>query len=169
MSTTTKVLTVLAAAVFLVPGVWSFLWPRSFHETVALFDPFNLHLFHDLGAFQLGIGAAVLAALVWHDALTVALAGASAGAALHAVSHVLDRDLGGRASDPWLLSLLAAALIAALVLRLRTHELPRERSPGERSVGERAVGDRTVGEEAQRRGAERREADPRSDPRGDAR
>jgi hypothetical protein len=119
MRTATRVGVLLAAAAFVVPGAWSYLAPRSFHETVALFDPFNLHLFHDLGAFQLGIGAALLAALVWRDALTVALVGAAVGAGLHAVSHVVDRDLGGRVSDPWLLGLLAVALVVALALRLR--------------------------------------------------
>ena len=119
MSRSLRALVVLGAVAFLVPGVWSFGWPRSFHETVAQFDPFNLHLFHDLGAFQIGIGVALLAALVWRDAVAVALAGATAGAAVHAVSHVIDRDLGGRASDPYLLSLLALLLAAGLVLRLR--------------------------------------------------
>ncbi|MCK6211456.1 hypothetical protein KZX45_12965 [Georgenia sp. EYE_87] len=119
MTRSVRALVVLGAVAFLVPGVWSFGWPRSFHETVAQFDPFNLHLFHDLGAFQIGIGVALLAALAWRDAVAVALAGATAGAVVHAASHVIDRDLGGRASDPYLLSLLALALAAGLVLRLR--------------------------------------------------
>ena len=111
---------ILGALVFLIPGAWSFLWPESFHRTIATFDPFNLHLFHDLGAFQLGIGVALLGALFWRDALTVALLGGFAGAAVHFVSHVMDRDLGGRASDPVTLGILAAILLAAFVLRLRT-------------------------------------------------
>lgn len=115
---TTAVVTVGAAA-FLVPDVWAFAWPRSFHEHVAMFDPFNLHLFHDVGAFQIGVGVALLAALVWHDALSVALLGATAGALAHAVSHIVDRDLGGRGSDPWVLSLLAVLLASALVLHRR--------------------------------------------------
>ncbi|WP_122263764.1 hypothetical protein [Ornithinimicrobium cerasi] len=83
-----------------------------------MFDPFNLHLLHDVGAFQIGIGAALVAALVWHDdALSVALLGATTGALVHAISHVIDRSLGGRPSDPWTLSVLAILLGAALVLR----------------------------------------------------
>lgn len=121
MSKSMRAVVLLGAVAFLVPGVWSFGWPRSFHETVAMFDPFNLHLFHDLGAFQIGIGVALLAALVWRDAVAVALAGATTGAMIHAVSHVMDRHLGGRASDPYLLSLLALVLLVALVLRLRRH------------------------------------------------
>ncbi|QDB79552.1 hypothetical protein FE251_09315 [Georgenia wutianyii] len=110
---------VVGAAAFLVPGVWAFLRPRSFHEHVAMFDPFNLHLLHDVGAFQIGVGVALLGVLVWHDALSVALLGATTAAGAHAVSHVLDRELGGRGSDPWVLSLLAVLLGAALVLRRR--------------------------------------------------
>jgi hypothetical protein len=110
---------VLGALAFLVPGVWSFFWPESFHEHIATFDPFNLHLFHDLGAFQLGIGAALLAALFWRDALVVALVGGATGAVVHFVSHLLDRDLGGRSSDPITLGVLAAILVVALGLRLR--------------------------------------------------
>ena len=110
---------VLGALVFLVPGAWSFFWPESFHDHVATFDPFNLHLFHDLGAFQLGIGAALLAALFWRDALVVALVGGTTGAVVHFASHLMDRDLGGRSSDPLTLGILAAILVTALVLRLR--------------------------------------------------
>ncbi len=111
---------ILGALAFLIPGVWSFFWPESFHRTIATFDPFNLHLFHDLGAFQLGIGVALLGALIWRDALTVALLGGTTGAAVHFASHLMDRDLGGRSSDPLTLGVLAAILLAALALRLRS-------------------------------------------------
>jgi hypothetical protein len=37
--------------------------------------PCNQHLIHDAGAFQIGIGAALLLALVCPDALLVALTG----------------------------------------------------------------------------------------------
>lgn len=110
---------VVGALTFVVPGLWSFFWPESFHRHIATFDPFNLHLFHDLGAFQLGIGAALLGALWSSDALVVALLGGSTGAVVHFVSHLMDRDLGGRSSDPLTLGILAAILLAALGLRLR--------------------------------------------------
>jgi hypothetical protein len=112
---------VLAALTFLVPGAWSFFWPESFHEQIAMFDPFNLHLFHDLGAFQLGIGVALLGALFWRDGLVIALLGAATGAVVHFASHLMDRDLGGRSSDPLTLGILAGILLVALVLRLRSN------------------------------------------------
>lgn len=116
----------LAGAVNLVLGGWAFLAPESFFRNIAVFEPFNLHLTHDAGAFQLATGAAVLALLYSRDAVFVVLFGATAGAVVHWVSHVLDRDLGGRASDPWLLGLLALLMLGALLIRIRTlRDAPR--------------------------------------------
>lgn len=119
-STTVTAITLIGAAFFLVTGVWAFGWPRGFYDVVATYPPYNLHLFHDIGAFQLGIGAGLLSGLLWSDGLFVALAGGSVGASVHFVSHVLDRDLGGRASDPYLLGALAAILVIGTWLRHRT-------------------------------------------------
>lgn len=69
------VVVLVGVAPFLVGGVWAFLWPHSFYESVATFPPFNLHLFHDVGAFQLGIAAAMIGGLIWRDALAVGLFG----------------------------------------------------------------------------------------------
>jgi hypothetical protein len=138
-----KVVALVGAAGFLVPGVWAYFWPRSFYENVALFDPFNLHLFHDVGAFQIGIGTALLAALWWRDALFVALVGGTIGAIAHAVSHVIDQDLGGRPSDPWTLGALAVVLAVALVLRLpaRTPVAhPEDRARQERPTADEQPG-----------------------------
>ncbi len=122
----------LGALVFLLPGVWAFGWPRSFYDTVATYPPYNLHLFHDLGAFQLGVGVALLGALLWSDALTVALLGGTAGMVAHFISHVVDRDLGGRASDPCVLGVLSLVVAAALAVRLASREgaPPRSRATG---------------------------------------
>lgn len=109
----------LGAFLFLVGGVWSFGWPDNFYSTIATYPPYNMHLFHDIGAFQLGIGATLAAGLRWKDGPLVALIGASVGAAAHAIAHVLDRDLGGRASDPYLLTVLAIVLISGAALRAR--------------------------------------------------
>jgi hypothetical protein len=114
------VIVLLGAAPFLVGGVWAFLWPRSFYESVATFPPFNLHLFHDVGVFQLGIAAAMVAGLLWRDALAVGLFGGVVGSTIHAISHLVDADLGGRASDPYTLGALALLLVVALVARVRS-------------------------------------------------
>ncbi|HEU5156059.1 MAG TPA: hypothetical protein VFU43_03620 [Streptosporangiaceae bacterium] len=112
---------VLAALVgglaFLVPGLWAFAWPKSFYDNIATFPPYNEHLFHDLGAFQLAIGVALLAALIWTDALFAALLGGSVGMVVHAISHFIDHDLGGRDSDSWVLSLVALLMLIGLARR----------------------------------------------------
>jgi hypothetical protein len=110
----------LGVVIFGVPGVWAFGWPRSFYDTIATYPPYNLHLFHDAGAFQLGVAAALAAALVWRDALTVALFGGTVGCGIHAISHFVDQDLGGRASDPWVLTVVTVVLAAGLAARLTT-------------------------------------------------
>lgn len=109
----------LGGVFFVALGVWAFADPRGFYENLAKFPPYNEHLFHDAGAFQIGIGATLLLALRWKDGLAVALGGGSALAIAHAVSHFMDKDLGGKDTDPWFLSFIAALLVIGLVARRR--------------------------------------------------
>jgi hypothetical protein len=81
--------------------------------------PLNVHLLHDIGAFNFGLGATLLLALAWADALLVVLAGVGLGATAHALAHWLDRELGGSAADPWYLSAFALVLLAAAAWRWR--------------------------------------------------
>ena len=100
-----------AGVVFMLgSGLWAFVAPRSFYDTIATFEPYNRHFIHDIGAFTIGLGAVLLFALVtrW-DALQVALAGLAVASVMHLVSHAVDADLGGRDSD-----LLGLAVVAAL-------------------------------------------------------
>lgn len=110
----------LAGLFFVAFGLWAFLAPVSFYERIATFPPYNRHFMHDVGAFQIGLGAALLAALRWRDALFVVLLGVGVGAAVHVLSHIIDCDLGGRGSDLPSLALLAVVLLAAAALRPRT-------------------------------------------------
>ena len=106
----------------MAPGLWAMADPQSFFERVALFEPYNQHLLQDVGAFQIGLGAVlILAALLPSlDALTVALVGVGIGGALHAVSHVIGIDLGGRpAVDIPVFGGLAVVLLVAGVMRWR--------------------------------------------------
>ncbi len=105
----------VGAVLTLVTGTWALVAPRSFYDVVATYPPYHRHLFHDAGAFQLGIAAALLAGLARRAPLAVGLWGGAVGATLHAVSHWIDAGLGGRPSDPWLLSLLALVLVAGLI------------------------------------------------------
>ena len=107
--------TAVVGAFYLIVGLWIFAQPHSFFDTLAVFRPYSRHFLHDAGAFQTGLGVTVLAALVSSDALLVVLSGVSVASWLHVVSHVLDRNLGGRpATDiPGLVGIAVIATLAA--------------------------------------------------------
>jgi hypothetical protein len=107
------------AGFFLVTGTWALVDPSSFYDQVATFPPYNRHFLHDVGAFQLGLGAALVLGLTSWSGRVVALWAVAVASVLHTISHVIDSDLGGRSSDPVLLSLAAAAFIAAALLATR--------------------------------------------------
>lgn len=107
---------------FLLLGLFAMAAPRAFFDTVATFEPYNQHFLQDLGAFQVGLGAVLLLALLpgWRDALAVVLVGVGIGSAAHVVAHVVGVGLGGTpALDIPSLSVLAVALLAAGVARRR--------------------------------------------------
>jgi len=104
---------------FGVLGAWAFVSPRSFFDAFVAFPPYNAHLLRDIGVFQLGIGAALVAAVWSRDATFVALAGAAVAGVLHVIAHIVDSDLGGRSTDVPLLAVLAVVLIAGRFCELR--------------------------------------------------
>ena len=117
-----RAVALIGAAGFLLFGLWALLAPRSFFDALATFEPFNPHLIHDIGAFQVGLGAVLLLAAFPErvDGLAAALLGVGVGAAAHVVSHLVDLDLGGNpTSDIPTLSVLALALLVAGAARLR--------------------------------------------------
>ncbi len=103
----------------LIAGVWALVDPQSFYDQVATWPPYNRHFLHDVGAFQTGLGATLVLALFMRDALLLGLTGVGIGAVLHAVSHAVDRDLGGRSSDPITLGIVAAVIAVGALLRAR--------------------------------------------------
>lgn len=121
VNTRTVILIVAAigAAFFVGPGLWALLAPESFAEQLAPYEPYNEHYVHDIGAFQIGIGAALVAAL-WRrsDAVFAALAGAAIGSAFHTATHFIDHDLGGKDTDVFVFGTVAIVLGAAAVLQL---------------------------------------------------
>ena len=114
------IITALAAVFFIGPGLWAFFDPEGFYDSVATFEPYNEHFIHDIGAFQLGIGAALGAAL-WkrNDAIFAALAGAVVGGAVHTVAHFIDHDLGGKDTDVFVFGLVTVACAAGAWMRIR--------------------------------------------------
>jgi uncharacterized membrane protein HdeD (DUF308 family) len=111
---------VVAIGLFnLVLGLWAFFAPASFFERIASYPPYSKHLIHDLGAFQSAIGSGLLFSLLRADAILATLFGASVGGTLHFFSHLQDRSLGGRATDPLFVGILAIVVVLAAVLRAR--------------------------------------------------
>ncbi len=102
-------------------GLWAFIAPQSFYDAVAGFGTYNVHLLHDVGAFQTGFGVALLTALIWSEATKVVLAGGAVGTVLHAIAHIVDRDLGKANTklEPVELSVLAVVVVAAAMVALR--------------------------------------------------
>jgi hypothetical protein len=108
----------ICAASMLGFGAWAYLAPHSFADFID-YPPYNRHLIHDAGAFQLGIGATTLLALVWPDGLLAALTGFAVASTLHTVSHWTDRNIGGHGSDVPSLALLTVVALVAIYLRLQ--------------------------------------------------
>lgn len=126
-----RIATAVCGLAMVVFGVWALRWPISFAALID-FPPYNEHLLHDVGTFQIGIGASLLLALVCPDALTVALGGFIVAGGLHTFNHGIDLPLGGHPSDPWALG----ALVVVAAIGLATQ--PRRSRP------------RTAGHEPQR-------------------
>ena len=112
-----RVVTALLGLVAMVVGVWALARPSSFSSAVNF--PPHEHFVHDVGAFQLGIGVTLLLALIWADALAVALAGYLVGGVAHTVSHAVDRHVGGSAAQTWLIAVSSGLALFALAGRLR--------------------------------------------------
>jgi len=119
MRTFAKVVAVLAGLFYLAGGIWAFAGPQSFFDNVATYPPYNEHLIHDLGAFQIGIAVGVLAGVLLADALAAGLAGVAAASVMHGISHIMDHGLGGRGSDPWTISLVGLLVLLAFLLVAR--------------------------------------------------
>jgi hypothetical protein len=88
---------ILCGAAMLGFGVWAYAAPESFASFID-YQPYNRHLVHDAGAFQIAIGCTTLLALVWTDAV---------------------RHIGGHDSDVPLLGLFTIIGLCGIAARLR--------------------------------------------------
>ena len=118
-----RLLSVVIGASIGLQGAWAFLAPRSFFDTLAEFNPYNAHFIRDIGTIQVGVGIAGVVGGLRHRAVVAGLAGLASFQVLHVVSHVVDRDNGGRPGfDIPALSVLAVFTTWALAAAAR---LPR--------------------------------------------
>jgi hypothetical protein len=116
-----RLLGLAIGALIAAQGVWAFVAPRSFFDTLATFDPYNAHFIRDIGTIQVGVGVAgVVGASRRATGVVAGLAGLAAFQVLHVVSHAVDHDKGGRPGfDIPALSSLALLTTAALVAAVR--------------------------------------------------
>jgi hypothetical protein len=109
----------LLAAVEVMLGLWTLLFPASFYAdvpTVDLTPPFSEHLFRDFGGATLGLAVVLTAAAVWTERrlVVVALLAYLMFAAPHLVFHL--GHLHG-ASGPTA-TVLVVVLVGSVVLPL---------------------------------------------------
>ena len=110
----------MIGAFYLITGAWSFLVPMSFFSAVATFAPLNVHLFHDIGAFQIGLGLALTVAVALRAPLRVPLVAVLGASVVHVIAHIEDVNLGGHpTTDLPALVLICAALAVALIVEVR--------------------------------------------------
>ena len=117
-----RAVAIIGGVGFVALGLWAMVAPRSFFDALATFEPYNRHFLQDIGAFQVGLGVVLLLASLpgRTDGLAVALVGVGVGAALHTVSHIVGRDLGGTPeTDIPVFAGFAVLLLAAGAVRWR--------------------------------------------------
>jgi len=128
------VLVVLSALAILGLGGWMWGWPDNFAAYVNF--PNHVHFLHDMGVYHLGVALGLLLALVKRDAIFVVMVAFAAINVLHAFNHVLDRDLGGHPSDPYVIGV--QALLAGAGAVLRAYQLrAQQRRADEREAAHR--------------------------------
>ena len=117
-----RIVALVLGGAFAALGAWAMVDPESFFASLATFEPYNQHFLQDIGAFQAGLGAVLVLAGARRraDGLAVGLVGAGVGAALHTLSHVVGRELGGAPeTDIPTFAIMAALLLGAGALRWR--------------------------------------------------
>lgn len=118
----TRVVAAVIGAFYLVTGAWAFLAPLSFFSSVATFVPLNVHLLHDVGAFQVGLGLALTGAVALRAPLRAPLIAVLGASVLHVIAHLEDIRLGGHpTTDLPVLTLICVALAVALAVDVRAH------------------------------------------------
>ena len=118
----TRVVGAVVGAFYLVTGAWAFLAPMSFFSSVATFAPINIHLLHDAGAFQVGLGLALTVPVALRAPLRASLIAVLGASLLHVLAHVEDIRLGGHpTTDLPVLTLICIALAVALLVEVKAH------------------------------------------------
>jgi hypothetical protein len=122
---------VVLAAIQVVLGVWTLLFPASFYNDVPTVDwtpPYSEHLFRDFGGATLGLAVVIIAAAVWLERrlVIVALLSYLAFSFPHEIFHAehLVGDSPALSAGLFVVVVLSVLLPAALVV-VAARTLPR--------------------------------------------
>jgi hypothetical protein len=117
-----RVIGAVIGVFYMVTGAWALLAPLNFFSAVATFAPLNIHLLHDAGAFQIGLGLALTMSVSLRAPLRASLIAVLGASVLHLLAHVEDIRLGGHpATDLPVLALICVALAIALFVDVRAN------------------------------------------------
>ena len=110
---------IVLAAIQVVLGVWTLLFPASFYNDVPTVDwtpPYSEHLFRDFGGATLGLAVVIIAAAIWLERrlVIVALVAYLAFSFPHAIFHA--EHLEGE--SPALSTVLLILVILSVLLPL---------------------------------------------------
>ncbi|WP_132300310.1 hypothetical protein [Kribbella sp. VKM Ac-2568] len=122
---------IVLAAIQVVLGVWTLLFPASFYNDVPTVDwtpPYSEHLFRDFGGATLGLAVVVIAAAIWLERrlVIVALLAYLAFSFPHAIFHA--EHLEGDSpvlSAGLLIAVVLSVLLPFGVIALAVRALPR--------------------------------------------
>ena len=141
MRTALRTALAVLAAVELLLGGWTLLFPASFYADVPTVDatpPFSEHLFRDFGGATLGLAVVLVAAAVWLERrlVVVALLAYLAFSAPHLLFH-LGHLSGASGTEAFLLvaSLVGSVVLPLILLAMADRSSPPARVRRGRSLG----------------------------------
>jgi predicted anti-sigma-YlaC factor YlaD len=114
-----EVILIVFGAYSVALGLFMFLAPGTFFDTLGNFGVRNDHYILDNASFEFPLGLMMLAALRWPSWRVPALAFATVHWGLHAVSHIIDPHHGAGESVGWLeaAGLVVTTVLLAIALR----------------------------------------------------
>jgi hypothetical protein len=122
-----EVILIVFGAYSVALGVFMFVAPGTFFDTLGTFGVRNDHYIVDNASFEFPLGLMLLAALRWPSWRVPALAFATVHWGLHALSHIIDPHHAAGESVGWLeaAGLVVTTVFLAIALR---GAISRERS-----------------------------------------
>ena len=101
-------------------GLFMFVAPGTFFDTLGSFGVRNDHYIFDNASFEFPLGLMMLAAVRWQSWRVPALAFATVHWGLHALSHIIDPHHAAGESVGWLeaAGLVVTTVILAIALRI---------------------------------------------------